>query len=290
MKRQYLITIGIVALTLLLAGCKPTPDNVAISFDGIPIHFEVQGEGTPALVFVHGWSNNKSWWDKQLSYFSQKYEVVAVDLAGFGESGTERKTWTMQAFGEDIVAVVDKLGIGEVILIGFSMGGPVILEAAKRMPDRVIGLVPVDILKNVETTYSQDWIDARFTNWRNTWHDAEVLRAQAFTPESDESHIMRYIDNTPEVPPEYWWESLEGYYHWSSNNCTTTLKKIKAPIISINSDRSPTDVVAFRKYVPSFQVKIIPGVGHFVMWEKPEMFNRLLEDAIQEFTGGSVIK
>ena len=49
-------------------------------------------------------------------------------------------------------------------------------------------------------------------------------------------------------------------------------------------------MVAFRKYVPSFQVKIIPGVGHFVMWENPEMFNRLLEEAVQEFTGGSVIK
>jgi pimeloyl-ACP methyl ester carboxylesterase len=58
---------------------------------------------------------------------------------------------------------------------------------------------------------------------------------------------------------------------------------IQAPVISINSDHTPTNVEGFLKYVPAFKVKIIPDVGHVVMWDAPEEFNRLLEESIQEF-------
>ena len=61
------------------------------------------------------------------------------------------------------------------------------------------------------------------------------------------------------------------------------LKKVTAPIISINSDQYPTNVEAFRKYIPSFKVKIIPDVNHTVFWEAPKEFNRLLEESINEF-------
>jgi pimeloyl-ACP methyl ester carboxylesterase len=52
----------------------------------------------------------------------------------------------------------------------------------------------------------------------------------------------------------------------------------------------PTNVEAFKKYVPSFQVKIIPDVAHLVMWDNPEEFNRLLEESIQEFINQSKLK
>ncbi|MDH5743438.1 MAG: alpha/beta hydrolase, partial [Candidatus Aminicenantes bacterium] len=56
--------------------------------------------------------------------------------------------WTMEAYGEDVVAVVNKLKLQEVILVGHSMGGYVILEAARRLPERIIGLVGVDTLND----------------------------------------------------------------------------------------------------------------------------------------------
>jgi pimeloyl-ACP methyl ester carboxylesterase len=54
------------------------------------------------------------------------------------------------------------------------------------------------------------------------------------------------------------------------------------PIVAINSDEDPTNVPAFRKYIPSYNVRILPGVKHVLMWEAPEKFNRLLEESIQE--------
>jgi len=139
---------------IMTGSCAPR--HTAISADGIQISFHVQGSGTPALVFVHGWCCDKTYWDAQAPFFSKRYKVVTVDLAGHGESGLGRKDYTMEAFGEDVVAVVDKLGLDNVVLIGHSMGGPVILEAAQRIPERVIGLVAADTFHNVEQKFQID--------------------------------------------------------------------------------------------------------------------------------------
>ena len=87
-----------------------------------------------------------------------------------------------------------------------------------------------------------------------------------------------------------WRESLNDILRWENEDCIESLKKIQAPITSINSDQEPTNVEAFRKYVPSFKVKIIPDVGHLVMWDAPEEFNRLLEESIQEFINESKLE
>lgn len=57
------------------------------SADGLPVRYEVLGDGTPALVFVHGWSCDRRYWDGQVGYFADRHRVVAIDLAGHGESG-----------------------------------------------------------------------------------------------------------------------------------------------------------------------------------------------------------
>jgi pimeloyl-ACP methyl ester carboxylesterase len=57
----------------------------ALSPDGFSIAYETLGEGSPALVFVHGWSCDRSYWAAQLEPFSRDFRVVAVDLAGQGE-------------------------------------------------------------------------------------------------------------------------------------------------------------------------------------------------------------
>ena len=101
---------------------------------------------------------------------------MTIDLAGFGESGVEREAWTMEAFGDDVTAVVEKLDLREVVLVGFSMGGPVILEAATRIPDRVIGLVLVDVLQDIENVYSQEQIDAIIEDFRQNRRDPNYLR------------------------------------------------------------------------------------------------------------------
>src|SRR5262245_56964945 len=118
-----------------------TQSHVATSADGIPIHYDVQGNGAIALVFVHGWCCDRRSWDQQIAHFAPRYTVVCLDLAGHGASGRDRTQWTIPAFGQDVVAVVEQRGLGQVVLIGHSMGGPVIVEAARCLPAAVIGVV-----------------------------------------------------------------------------------------------------------------------------------------------------
>ena len=80
-----------------------------------------------------------------------------------------------------------------------------------------------------------------------------------------------------------WRESLNDFLRWSNEDMTESLKKCQVPIIAINSDMEPTNIEAFRKLVPSFQARIVPDVGHVIMWDAPDQFNDLLEDSIQEF-------
>ena len=135
----------------LLGAMSMTPQTgIAKSADGVPIHYEVQGQGEPALVFVHGWAIDSRYWDQQVPIFARTHRIVTLDLAGHGQSGRGRKDWTVAAFAQDVRAVVEALALKKVVLVGHSMSGNVILEAARAMPDRVVGLIPVDTLLDVD--------------------------------------------------------------------------------------------------------------------------------------------
>src|SRR5512145_3174567 len=98
-----------------------------LSADGVPIVFEDQGHG-PALVFVHGWSCDRTHWASQVPAFETHHRVVTIDLAGHGESGRGRAAWTIEAFADDVVAVVNALALERLVFVGHSMGGDVIVE------------------------------------------------------------------------------------------------------------------------------------------------------------------
>jgi hypothetical protein len=92
------------------------------SLDGIPIVYDSFGSGDPALVLVHGWSCDRTYWREQTGAFADRYRVVTIDLPGHGESGEGRASWTMAAFGEDVVAVVDDLGLANMVLDNTASG------------------------------------------------------------------------------------------------------------------------------------------------------------------------
>ncbi|UCG92520.1 MAG: alpha/beta hydrolase [candidate division WOR-3 bacterium] len=288
--KQRILFFGCCILSLILVsfGCKAAPDNVAISSDGVTISFDVQGEGEPALVFIHGWTNNRSVWDAQMAHFSKKYKVIAIDLPGFGESGYNRTNWTTASFGEDVTAVIKKLNLKQVVLVGFSLGAYVGIETAKTAPENLIGLVLVDEIKDIEMKYSPEmlaYMDSVLmdvvTNPTN-----EKLVAGGFNkknPRVSYERVLSMLSSHKNTSRIGWKESLDDALRWLNEDCIESLKKVKVPIVSISSDMEPTNVEAFKKYVPSYQLKIIPDVAHLVMWDNPEEFNRLLEESIQEF-------
>ena len=111
-------------------------------------------------MFVHGWSCDRSYWAAQTRHFSSRYRVVAVDLAGHGESGIGRESWTMEAFGGDVAAVIEGLDLRDAVLIGHSMGGDAIVEAAVPARDVVKGLVWVDVYPSLDEALTPDEVAA----------------------------------------------------------------------------------------------------------------------------------
>jgi pimeloyl-ACP methyl ester carboxylesterase len=141
---------SLIVFFFIIIQCSNKPDGTVISPDGVEISYNVQGKGKPAIVLIPGWTNPKTIWDDQISHFSEKYKVIAIDLAGHGKSANNRDKWTMSAYGDDVVAVVNKLRLKDVVLVGFSMGGFVVFETEKKIPEKVSGIVLVDAFRDVE--------------------------------------------------------------------------------------------------------------------------------------------
>jgi hypothetical protein len=126
-----MLLIGGLGLSPVLAQVGPDQSiervKIATSADGTAIHYYEHGQEGPVLVFVHGWSCDASYWREQVAYFKEKYHMVLIDLAGHGRSGSERENYTLEAFGQDVKAVVESAGAEKVALIGHPCdrrGGP----------------------------------------------------------------------------------------------------------------------------------------------------------------------
>jgi pimeloyl-ACP methyl ester carboxylesterase len=265
------------ALTLLLASGRVL--GTTRSADGVEIHYEARGSGKTALVFVHCWSCDRHLWDGQLETFAGDYRVVTLDLAGHGESGRDRKAWTIEAFGDDVAAVAQRLELEHVILVGHSMGGSVILEAARRLPGRVVGLVPVDTLQNVESKNTPDEIDGFLAPLSADYKSAvaKFIRDFMFVPTSDPKLIESIVVQAQAAPPEIAIAALRSTF---SYDAASAFHSIKVPIHAINGDKFPTNVEANRRHAPQYRLTLMKGVGHYLMLERPEEFDRLLRETL----------
>jgi len=291
MKKFLLVfcIMGAVFFTLCCKGQQDTEepviaDNYVSSADGVSIHYRVQGEGTPALVFIHGWCCDLTYWERQLAPFAERYTVVGVDLTGHGQSGLDRESWSIPAFGEDVAAVVKRLDLDKVVLIGHSMGGLVILEAARRIPDQVVGLVGVDTLNNLDEKVTPEQFEKMISPLRDDFAGStkNFVRTM-FVPGSDPALVEKIVRDMSSAPSEVGIASFEANFDYWANELQTAVRTVKAPLICINSDKYPSNPEGNKKYNPHFKLKIMPGLGHFVMLEDPENFNRILEETVREF-------
>ena len=257
-----------------------TQSRVAISADGVPIHYEVHGNGAIALVFVRGWCCDRRYWDRQVEHFAPRYTVVAFDLAGHGALGRDRTQWTVAAFGQDVVAVVEQLRLAQVVLIGHSLGGAVIVEAARRLPTAVIGVVGVDTWQNVEQRRTPAQVAEMVAPFRTNFVEAmhTFVRAR-FVPTSDPTVVEHVMAGMSAAPPHIGIGAVAE--HWGNDRkLQEGLLEVKAPKITINTSERPTNREAAQRH--GIEVLWMSGVGHFVMMEDPQTFNSLLDEAVQK--------
>jgi pimeloyl-ACP methyl ester carboxylesterase len=268
-------------LLLLLVQCSGEQSGTIKSSDGVDIYYEETGTGNRTLIFLHGFAWTSDQWTSQVQNFSSEFKVVNIDFPGHGKSGQNRSVWTIDNYGNDILALVDKLHLTNVILIGHSMGGLAAMAAAIGGSKEIKGLVLVDIVSDPDTYRSDSTVENLISNWKVELRkdNLEGLDATFF---HNMERTLRYNDMLPEETPDVWWDIMRKIFNWMNEDMKPTLKQIDVPVVLINADH-PNDTVAIKKYLKDFHLRIIPQTSHFLMWDKPEEFNQILKEELESF-------
>jgi len=247
-----------------------------------PLSYEISGAGEPTLVFVHGWSCDARYWRAQVPVFSGKYRVVVLDLAGHGNSGMSRKRYTMGSFGQDVRAVTESTGSHRVILIGHSMGGSVIAEAARLMPDRVIGLIGIDTLENVEYSMTHEELKRMTAPLEKDFQaGSRQFVGEMLSPKTAPQLREWILSDMSAAPPSVALSAMkEMMTQYITGEAAKAFDRIRVPVVTVNGDLWPINYEANRRHMFSFDAIVLKGADHFLMMNRPNDFSKALERAI----------
>lgn len=246
--------------------------------DGVSIAYSAVGSGDPALVFVHAGLANRSFWNAQLRAFAPRYRVVALDLPGHGESGSDRRKWGVPEFGADVEAVMEAEKLGAAIIIGNSLGGPVAVEAALRRPRDTLAVIGVDTFQRVNYAVPLEHARRRAEEFRaNFTGSVEQMLTTLFHPDADRAlvaDVRRQMMEVPVAAVHAIFLSMGGY------DLAAAVRRLSPPLRAINGDLYPTDVEAVREVKNDFDVVVMTRAGHFPMLERPTEFDAHLSSLV----------
>ena len=254
-------------------------DATVASADGVPIRYHAEGSGEPALVFIHGWGGDRSHWAEQVARFSGDREVITLDLAGHGDSGRERHAWTIESLGEDVRAVVLALDLRRVILIGHSLGGPVALAAAERLPGRVVAVVGIDTFHDVERRLDPARVQDLVERWEKDFAGTAKQLLEAVLPrDCDPALRDRLQAQLAAAPPEIALALLRAQF---DDDLAAACERVHVPIRAINTTQ-PTTLAAGRRHAADFAAVDLAALqlGHFPMLTAPDFFDQKLAETL----------
>lgn len=297
-----------VFLTVLLAACgKPAPEAAApaaerapaanaepdalapgehawTTADGNRMPYTVAGEGETTLVLVHCWMCDRTFWSEQVPVLARRYRVLAMDLPGHGEATAARDAWTVAGYGEDVAGLIRGLDLSDVVLVGHSMGGPVALKAAALSGDRVRGIVAVDTLHNAEFEYSGEEIGEMARSLEQDFAGTCGEMVQQMFPEPDAGAVMDRVRRTS-CRDDRKAVGVALMRDFARIDMPSWFREAGVPIRAIvAAGGMPAAVEVNRKYA-DFDAVALEGVGHYLHMTRPDAFNPLLLDAIDEILG-----
>ena len=277
--------------------CAPVAGlrGTVVADGGVPVAWErwPHSDG-PSLVLVHGTSAHTAWWHHTVPWLTDRYDVVAVDLSGHGESG-RRPSYSLEGWSEEVAQVVGEVCGGSAVLVGHSIGGLVTAGTAATRPDMVEALVLVDSLV-------ADPIGAA--------RQRPVMRVGVVYPTADEA-LARYRlmppqpvadDRTLSYVAERSLREVEGGWTWKVDPAIFGALDAPSLVDRLSGITCPTAVVRgalsqlveedagaklsalIGRTVPQYDV---PDAYHHVMIDKGPSFGRLLcraLDALESVT------
>jgi pimeloyl-ACP methyl ester carboxylesterase len=273
----------------LLASCSATgdkskPESRYASLGTNRIHYLTAGSGKETLVFVHGWTCNADFWREQVPTFARKARLVFIDLPGHGQSDKPRTQYTMDFFGEAVLAVMRDAGVKKATLIGHSMGVAVICRAFAKEPEAVSALVAVDgLLRRPKVTREQaEGFIGPYRGPGYREHATKFIYSMFSNPGS-EALRDRVLAEMLATPQHVMSGAMDGMFGEGQPNWDPV--KVNVPVIVINS-KNPMWTAEYEAYVkglsPRSDYRVIEGAGHFLMLEKPDEFNAVLVELLEK--------
>ncbi len=248
--------------------------------NGVDIWYEVSGEG-PALVLIHANTFDHDLWLYQAAHFSTWFTVVTVDIRGYGRSVKRDAPFTEQDMGEDVLGVMDDLGIERAILGGCSVGSGIAIHLGLDHPDRFSALVLVggnagvsDHYKERVAAYRRDLPAYHLRHMRST-----VAKDFAATPLADYLFNI-WVERQPRLDGAAIARVFEAGNGYDS---TPRLGEMKMPVLVVNGeyDNSLPGGRRTAEGVPSGTHVVLPGAGHACCLDDPAAFDRAVIDFLR---------
>jgi pimeloyl-ACP methyl ester carboxylesterase len=274
-REMFRTTIAIAALICPAAfssGSPPAAEACFVQLDGAKVHYTNYGTGESALLFVHGWSCDETFWAGPASALAAKFHVITIDLPGHGQSDKPRISYTMDLYARAIDAVLREAKVKSVVLVGHSNGTPVIRQFYRKFPEKTQALVIVDgglrpfgdkpsmekfVARLKAPNYEENtgrMIDGMVSPIRDAALREKIKAAMLHTPQFVAASEMEGT-----LDPELWRPD-----------------KITVPVLMILAKQpawTPEYESFVRGLVSDLDYQTWEGVSHFLMMEKPGEFN-----------------
>lgn len=256
--------------------------------DGARIYYEVHGEGEP-MVLVHGYPLNGGLFRDNVGPLSEQFQVLTVDLRGYGRSETPDSEGSIELYASDVLAVMDDAGIEQAIVGGMSMGGPIVFEMYRQAPERFRGMILND-------TIAAGAVPAEAGLWRGVVEQVEELGVASLvdfmmpdmlTAETrmNNPELAEYLGNLMEQASEE--AALAGANALETRpDSAATLAEITVPTLiltGIDDSLYPYEVAqSMNEGILNSELVLLPGAAHAAIIEAADEANA----AILEWANG----
>jgi len=256
-----------------------------------PLHIVDLREESPSpsgslpIVFVHGMVGHSGFWNAPLAACADRRRAVAIDLRGHGSSAAPADgDYSVERCADDVIAVIDALGLDAIVLVGHSFGACVVIDVAARRPDVVRRLVLVDGPGDF-TTVPDEVRDGQLiphvaalegSGWRAVAEKDFDDALQGGT-EATAATVRSRLAAMPQNAVASMFRSMMTY------PSTAALRRYLAqPDTQARAIVAPPNAWPFSLHVlvPAVQATVVPDVGHWIMLDAPERFVAALETAV----------
>jgi len=253
-----------------------------IERNGIRLAYDDRGAGEPMMVFVHGWTCDRSFFAPQAEHFARRHRVVSVDLRGHGESDKPNEPYTIGAYADDIAYLIDQLGLGKVVAVGHSSGGLTVLQLAASHPHCVAAIVMVepgpfvaspDFRAGVEAI--SDAIEAGNQEPRRGF-----ISNKLFLPTSDPMIVERVLRVMMQAPSHVAASALRGILAFDG---PAVAARCRVPALHLAGASPSNPPHLMSQWLPKVIHGQTVGGGHFNQLEAPDQVNLMIENFMRHY-------